>query len=202
MKKIIFIFFLYSSLVLGQKGFLERSRLIIPPKQIIRIDYPVFSGYEVKIWNKSKFALGVSTLNRVTDSVIKSFELIKGKTAELIVNEDLYLQFKNRFLTTLIFEYTLKKGRSIKKKKPRPLTPQRAFYLENNTAQSLPLLIPGVMSPNLSPFSRSGVDLPNGQKIYLKLNDKQILLLIVTDSIQNGARIDVASLIDNALNKK
>ena len=62
--------------------------------------------------------------------------------------------------------------------------------------------IPGVMNPNLTPFSRSGVDLPNGQKIYAKVNGKRFLILTVTDSIPHGARIDVARLIEKALNKE
>jgi hypothetical protein len=82
----------------------------------------------------------------------------------------------------------------------KALTPQRAFYLENNTAQSLPLIIPGVMKPNLNPFSRSGVNLPNGKNIYLNLNGKRILILTVTDSIKQGDRIDLARLINKALN--
>ena len=60
--------------------------------------------------------------------------------------------------------------------------------------------IPGIMNPKLNPYSRSGVDLPNGQKIYLDLKDNHILILTVTDSIPNGARIDLGTLIDKALN--
>jgi hypothetical protein len=114
----------------------------------------------------------------------------------------MYLQFENRFLAPIKVTYTLRKGSTGTTKKTRPLTPQRAFYLENNTAQSLPLRIPGVMNPNLTPFSRSGVDLPNGQKIYAKVNGKRFLILTVTDSIPHGARIDVARLIEKALNKE
>jgi len=81
-----------------------------------------------------------------------------------------------------------------------PLTLQRSFYLENNTAQTLSLQIPGVMNPNLPPFTRSGVDLPNGQPIYAKVNGEFLLLLTVTDSLPHGARIDLATLINNAIN--
>jgi len=56
------------------------------------------------------------------------------------------------------------------------------------------------MSPKLNPFSRSGVDLPNGQKVYLNLNGKRILILTISDSIKQGDRIDVANLINKALN--
>ena len=91
-------------------------------------------------------------------------------------------------------------GVELRKNKIKSLTPQRAFYLENNTAQRIPLRIPGIMNPNLSPFSRSGVDLKNGQKIYLDFNGKRILILEVTDSIKHGDRIDIATLINKAIN--
>lgn len=200
MNKISLFFFLLVSLAFGQKG--ERSQLILPPKQIVQINYPLYQGFNVKIWNKSKFDLGVSARERKTDSLVKGFGLDSGSSAVLEVNKGLYLQFENRYLASLKVEYTLQKGVEGKKKSTKPLTPQRAFYLENNTAQSIPLRIPGVMNPNLSPFSQSGVDLPNGQKIFLDLNGKRILLLTVTDSIPHGARIDVANLINKALNEQ
>ena len=200
MNKISLFFFLLVSLAFGQKG--ERAQLILPPKQIVQINYPLYQGFNVKIWNKSKFDLGVSARERKTDSLVKGFGLDSGSSAVLEVNKGLYLQFENRYLASLKVEYTLQKGVEGKKKSTKPLTPQRAFYLENNTAQSIPLRIPGVMNPNLSPFSRSGVDLPNGQKIFLDLNGKRILLLTVTDSIPHGARIDVANLINKALNEQ
>lgn len=198
MNKISLFFFFLVSLAFGQKA--ERSQLILPPKQIVQINYPLYPEFNVKIWNKSKFDLGVSAREQKTDSLVKGFGLDSGSSAVLEVNKGLYLQFENRYLAPLKVEYTLQKGVEGKKKSTKPLTPQRAFYLENNTAQSIPLRIPGVMNPNLSPFSRSGVDLPNGQKIFLDLNGKQIPLLTVTDSIPHGARIDVATLIEKALN--
>ena len=200
MNKFSLFFFLLFSLAFGQKG--ERSKLILPPKQIVQINYPLYQGFNVKIWNKSKFDLGVSAREQKTDSLVKGFGLDSGSSAVLEVNKGLYLQFENRYLASLKVEYTLQKGVEGKKKSTKPLTPQRAFYLENNTAQSIPLRIPGVMNPNLSPFSRSGVDLPNGQQIFLDLNGKRILLLTVTDSIPHGARIDVANLINKALNEQ
>ena len=57
------------------------------------------------------------------------------------------------------------------------------------------------MSPNLAPYSRSGVDLLNGQEVYIDLKGKDILILTVTKDIPHGARIDVADLINKALNQ-
>ena len=200
MKNILALFYLVSLTAVAQKA--NRSELIIPPKQVVQIDYPLYQGFNVKIWNQSKYVIGVSARDKQTDSIRKSFGLDKGSTTLFEVNKGMYLQFENRFLAPIKVAYTLRKGSTGAKKHTRPLTPQRAFYLENNTAQSLPLRIPGVMNPNLTPFSRSGVDLSNGQKIYTNVNGKRILILTVTDSIPHGARIDVARLIEKALNKE
>jgi hypothetical protein len=200
MKNIFILFCLVSLTAFAQKT--DRSELIIPPKQVVQIDYPLYQGFNVKIWNQSKYVIGVSARDKQTDSIRKSFGLDKGSTTLFEVNKGMYLQFENRFLAPINVAYTLRKASTGAKKHTRPLTPQRAFYLENNTAQSLPLRIPGVMNPNLTPFSRSGVDLPNGQEIYTNVNGKRILILTVTDSIPHGARIDVARLIEKALNKE
>ena len=200
MKKILTLFYLVSLTAVAQKA--NRSELIIPPKQVVQIDYPLYQGFNLKIWNQSKYVVGVSARDKQTDTVQKSFGLDKGSTTLFEVNKGMYLQFENRFLVPIKVAYTLRKGSTGAINNARPLTTQRAFYLENNTAQSLPLEIPGVMNPNLTPFSRSGVDLVNGQKIYANVNGKKILILTVNDSIPQGARIDLASLIEKALNKE
>ena len=186
--------------VFGQASYV--SEISIPPKQIVRIEYPLSKTFKTKIFNKSKFFLGISLLNRENDSLYKSLSIEKGGSRTLIVSDSHYLQFENRYLGSLKVVYAIEKGIQQSNKSAKNLTLQRAFYLENNTAQKIPLHIPGVMDPNLNPFSRSGVDLKNGQEIYLKINNKKLLILIVTDTIPHGARIDVASLVNNALNKR
>ena len=149
-------------MVFAQKE--ERSQIIIPTKQIIKIDYPLYFGYYLKIWNESKYELEVSARDKKTDSIRESIKLNKGSDAQLEVDEGMYVQFENRFLSTIKVAFTMHRGNEVKLKSQPQLTPQRAFYLENNTAQVLPIRIPGVMNPNLEPFSRSGVDLVNGKK--------------------------------------
>ena len=199
MKKILLLIFLNFLFVFGQKP--EFSELILPPKQIVRIDYPLLKAFKIKVYNKSKFFLGISLLSRNKDSLRKNFSLEKGKFRSLIVRDDQYLQFENRYLASLKVVFTLEKGNQTPNKLQKNLTPQRAFYLENNTSQKIPLQIPGVMNSNLNPFSRSGMDLKNGQKIFLSLGNKKVLILTITDTIAHGSRIDVARLINEALNK-
>lgn len=198
MKRTLLIILFTPLLIYSQR--IETSKILIPPKQIIQINYPLLRNYNLKIWNKSKLDLTISTHKKETDSIIKKFVLVKDSSALLSISNEMYIQFENKYLANIKVEYSFQNGTSIKKNKIKSLTPQRAFYLENNTAQRIPLRIPGIMNPNLNPFSRSGVNLKNGQKIYLDFNGKRILILEVTDSIKHGDRIDIATLINKAIN--
>ena len=69
-------FFLLSTVlnffsVFGQTS--NISEISIPPKQIVRIDYPLSKTFKTKIFNKSKFFLGISLLNRENDSLYKKY---------------------------------------------------------------------------------------------------------------------------------
>lgn len=68
------------------------------------------------------------------------------------------------------------------------------FTLRNNSTKSIYLKIPGVMNPNLSPMSNSGVDLAVGQKIYFFIKKKKYLLLEVTEEYA-GKKVVVNQLI-------
>ena len=76
MKKILSLIFLNFLFVFGQKP--EFSELIIPPKQIVRLDYPLLKTFKIKIYNKSKYILEISLLNREKDSLNENFSLEKG----------------------------------------------------------------------------------------------------------------------------
>ena len=104
----------------------------------------------------------------------------------------------------LIFENNSKKDIEVKmnfekRKAPQPTAATNnamvTFTLHNSSTSSIPLIIPSVMNPNLSPFSNSGVKLKLGQKIYYKKNGRKKVLLVVDDSIRDGAKIDVAKRI-------
>ena len=70
-----------------------------------------------------------------------------------------------------------------------------SFTLRNNTKKSIPLIIPTVMNPNLSPLSNSGVDLKVGQKVLFKAKGKKQVLLVVSRNIKQGEVLDVAELL-------
>lgn len=105
MKQLTLLLFFYASLGFAQKYQQEKSTIILSPKQVVQLDYPNFKGYVVKIWNKSKFDLGVSARLEENDSIQKGFGLSKGANATLAIEEEMYLQFENRFLAPLKVEY-------------------------------------------------------------------------------------------------
>ncbi|MEM7040576.1 MAG: hypothetical protein AAF570_26670, partial [Bacteroidota bacterium] len=70
------------------------------------------------------------------------------------------------------------------------------FTLRNNSLKSIPLFIPGVMNPNLSPVSNSGVTLRPGQRILFKYRGKRRVLLVVSEDLE-GQKLDVARLLKN-----
>jgi hypothetical protein len=69
-----------------------------------------------------------------------------------------------------------------------------SFDLLNKSLTSIPLKIPGVMNPNLSPMSRSGVSLKVGQKIFFSYKGKKRILLVVDTSLE-GQQVVVDQLI-------
>ena len=97
MKQFVLLLFFSSSFLFAQKQKLEKSILIIPPKQVVQIDYPYYKGFMVKLWNKAKFDVGVSARAHSDDSLHKGFGLSKGANATLSVPEEMYLQLENRF---------------------------------------------------------------------------------------------------------
>ncbi len=69
------------------------------------------------------------------------------------------------------------------------------FTLYNPLLRSIPLVIPGVMNPNLSPLSRSGVTLRVGQKIYYVRNGRRELFYTVPADLAPGSEVDCGALV-------
>jgi len=68
----------------------------------------------------------------------------------------------------------------------------------NGSLQSIPLVIPGVMNPNLSPLSNSGISLDVGQKIYFFPNGKRkskALLFEIDNSLKQDTILEIDEII-------
>jgi hypothetical protein len=73
------------------------------------------------------------------------------------------------------------------------------FTFHNGSLKSIPLVIPSVMNPNLSPMSNSGVSLNIGQKVYFYPNGtskKRELLFIVDETYQQNEVLEIDELIE------
>lgn len=149
MKNILALFYLVSLTAVAQNA--NRSELIIPPKQVVHIDYPFYQGFNVKIWNQSKYVVGVSARDKQTDTVRKSFGLDKGSTTLFEVNKGMYLQFENRFLAPIKVAYTLRKG-STGAKKYKTLKPSTCFLSGKQYSTKLTLENPWGDESQSKPF--------------------------------------------------
>lgn len=68
----------------------------------------------------------------------------------------------------------------------------------NGSFKSISLIIPGVMNPNLSPKSNSGVGLDVGQKVYFFPNGKKnrALLFIVDATWKKDTILQIDEIIE------
>jgi hypothetical protein len=71
----------------------------------------------------------------------------------------------------------------------------------NGSLKSIPLNIPGVMNPNLSPLSDSGVDLEVGQKVFYFPNGKKGKKELLFE-VDNTFRKDTILQIDEMIKQK
>lgn len=69
----------------------------------------------------------------------------------------------------------------------------------NGSFKSIPLIIPGVMNPNLSPKSNSGVSLDVGQKVYFFPNGNKknrALLFVVETTWKKDTILQIDEIIE------
>ena len=187
-KAVIIIGILIAGLQLAAKEKIE-----IPALKAVELTYPEFAEFNVKLSNKSAKQVEVSVINPATGKQVSGFGLGSLANAELFVAEGNILKLKNnstKAITVVV---------SFVERKPDPYyggdTEMIQFTLHNSSLKSIPLVIPNVMNPNLSPMSNSGVALKVGQKVYLKKGVGKVLLFTVDNGIQAGDKIDVAKLL-------
>ena len=157
------------------------------------LSYKEFAEYDVQLKNKTGKGIKVAVLNPETNEQIKGYGL--GPTGKVVVDVPagtiLKLTNNNLVEANIDLKFVEKESdnRSEREK------PTVSFTLYNSSLRFVPLIIPSVMNPNLSPLSSSGVGLKMGQKIYYKKGGKRKLLLIVDKNIKQGDKIDVPRLI-------
>jgi hypothetical protein len=164
----------------------------IPAGDRVELNTPGTQLYSAEVKNKSLGSLEVGVLSKNKEQQIRGFGLSAEGKADVLVESDNKLVLRNGSAQPAKVRVVMSKTEPVA---PMPAGSVVNFTLRNKTARSIPLLIPDVMNPNLSPFSKSGVNLVMGQEILFQARGKKYVLLKVDESILEGSEIDVAALL-------
>jgi hypothetical protein len=168
---------LFSILLNGQ------SIIEIPADSRVTVGYPDSEDAALTLKNKSSQGIDVATVNKVSGVQLSGFGLGPFGKATVAVPPLALLELHNSSDNAVRVSYEITQvAKQVADKDEEYI----GFTLRNETLRSIPLIIPGVMNPNLSPQSNSGVRLKIGQEIKYKKGGKVRLLLVVDDSIKEG----------------
>ncbi len=165
----------------------------VPSNGTIDIPSSDYNTERAYIKNKGKNAIEVSVVDEDTGEKTSGFGLEKRGKADVIVPRNKVVKVNNPTSesTTVSIKMKTEVAQAVSS-----TAKYIKFTLVNDSNASIPLLIPSVMNPNLSPNSRSGVSLKVGQKILFRSKGKKHILLVVDDAIQNGDEIEVSALLE------
>ena len=170
----------------------QQAQIELLGGQSLELDFVDYPLYGLKLKNSSSAEIEVSIISRVSNEQVRGFGLApKSTVEEVLIESDSYALFTN--LSDNAASFSIEATPVVAT--PVTKTEGVSFTLRNNTLKSIPLIIPSVMNPNLSPQSNSGVYLKYGQKVYLRRGVSKKLILTVDGTIREGALIDVDSII-------
>ncbi len=187
MKQILITLWLFTC------SYLNAQMVTISPKESVDLSYEAFATQDINLINPGSADVLVGVYNPGETEQVKGFSLAPRGSATLTVGENQILRLRNLSDKEISIKFEF-----IEREKEAPVARSGeyiTFTLRNSSLKSIPLIIPNVMNPNLSPMSNSGVSLKVGQKIYLKKGMRKILVLTVDESIKNGDKIDIAKLV-------
>ena len=187
MKNILYLYFILFSL-----SSLAQTNLTIAPNQSLQLNYPTIEDLAIEIKNLSNQPLDIATIQTVSGEQLSGFGLAPKGRATIAVPSLALLQISNN--SPVKAEIAINPI-SLPAPEENPEDLYISFTLRNETAQSIPLIIPGVMNPNLSPFSNSGVSLKIGQQINFRQGLKTYTLLTVSPDIEEGAVLEIGALL-------
>lgn len=191
MKNLIFAFLV---LFAASCSTSQKMTVQISAQDKVELNYPQYEMSIVDLNNKSGKPVQVSIVEQDDQDFVRGFGL------GMMAKESIMVEQGNTLVLTNQTDSPIKLRVKVNESQVKPVqageNPMiKSFTLENTTGKSIPLLIPSVMNPNLSPFSKSGVDLKVGQEILFREKGKKYVLLTVDEKIQNGATLNVSELI-------
>lgn len=171
----------------------QKSNVEIPPKTTLELDYSDYKMYELQLKNNTGKDIEIKVQNKKTGEFVRGFGLGPLGKVEVMVEKGNKILFKNTSSKMGKIAITVLDTNA--KWPAKGSVETVSFTLVNKGAKSIPLIIPNVMNPNLSPFSSSGVDLKMGQELLFRSGLKKYVLLTVDQSIAEGDKIDVGQLL-------
>ena len=192
MRKTVVVFI---SIVVAAVGlaFAQKSNLEIPPKSSLELDYADYEMYQLKLRNNMSKGLEVKVVDKKTGEFVRGFGLGPVGKVEVMVENTSKIVFTNTSNKTasLSVSFTEMDAKKVMAANEGLVS----FTLVNSSDESIPLIIPNVMNPNLSPNSKSGVDLRIGQELIFRNRGKRYVLFTVDETIQEGQELDVYQLL-------
>lgn len=170
-----------------------KNTLIIPPKKHVSVHLEESLPANVFIKNKGVGKLEVSVNYAKNQRQISGFGLDGRGTGEILIKKNCVLQFKNGNDFKKVVQFKLE---DITGTKEQVAVREINLKLINDSSTSISLIIPGVMSPNLSPNSTSNVKLKIGQEIIFKKNMSKSIIFTVSEKNEDGDKIYINELIE------
>jgi len=180
-------------LLLSLSSCSQSYTLFVPPNDVLDLRYES-ELTDVRLRNKSLQSIEVKIKDNTTKESTGGFGMGAAAKVNVEMSENQYLHFINNSSKKVPLKVSFMEKEVVKTASTKKYI---NFTLSNTSAKSIPLIIPNVMNPNLSPFSDSGVGLAVGQEVFFKQNGKRRLLLKVDDTIKEGDKIDVVKLLQS-----
>ena len=153
----------------------------------------------IDIWNKGKFNLIFSQVLKENDSINGTKILKEGSFNSFLIDKAEFIKINNELIAPGRISYKIRKA--AKPKTNNFNKNSKSFFLVNKTIQNIKVYIPGVKNPIIDSNTRLFLNLKIGQRIFLRFGSEMRELIKINDSIQNNSQINLADLIDNAINK-
>lgn len=169
-----------------------KNTLIIPPKKHVSVHLEESLPANVFIKNKGVGKLAISVNYFKNQKQISGFGLDGRGSGKILIKKNCVLQFKNGNDFKKVVQFKLE---NITDTKEQVAVREINLKLINDSSTSISLIIPGVMSPNLSPNSTSNVKLKIGQEIIFKKNMSKSIIFTVSEKNEDGDKIYINELI-------
>lgn len=169
-----------------------QTDLTLQSNETLQLNYPYYEDLAITIKNYEQVELIISVVNTVSGEQISGFGLAPKGKVTVNIPELCLMQITNpnERKAKIFIE-----PKSAPIKQPDPEDIFVSFTLRNETSNSIPLLIPGVMNPNLSPYSNSGVRLKIGQEINFRQGLKTHNLIIIDNTIKSGDTLNIGAIL-------